>query len=328
MSRAAPIMLSWELPSTTFFIRLKLPTLTFATYLPSQCPSAGAACSPRPIGVIKTPPSSPSALRRELDPICPYPAELVHAALESSPEGQPRYVDLRAPVGVQREDADEGHDDGGEAGAEGNAGANFLEEVHLVRGQDRRGVKPYLGVMHWPARNKPRDDGNDIYDHGEYENPVPNPSVDGPHALYQPPEHEQQADLDTPQRRPKHDIGGENAQQHLRVLLREVWRPLCLALRDALEGVDLGENGEVKARVGEVENERRPAEVVVEAEAVGSLPAHDDASEDEGGGNDHAGNDGARVRRASDVAAARGGHHGWNDRAGALPVVSSTGRCE
>ncbi|KFY71453.1 hypothetical protein V498_10147, partial [Pseudogymnoascus sp. VKM F-4517 (FW-2822)] len=180
-------------------------------------------------------------------------------------------------------------------------------------------------VMHWPAGNKPRDDGNDIDDHGECENPVPNPLVDRLHTLYQPPEHEEQADLDAPQRRPKHDVGGEDAPQHLRVLLREVWRRLHRALLEALEGVDLGENREVEARVGEVEDERRPAEVVVESEAVGSLPAHDDAGEDEGDGNDHARDDGARVHRAGNVAAA---HVGWHDSAGPLLAVPSAGRCE
>lgn len=182
--------------------------------------------------------------------------------------------------------------------------------------------------MHWPAGNKPRDDSNDIYDHAEYENPVPKHSVHRPHALYQPPEHEQQADLDAPQRRPKHGVGGKDAQQHRCVLLLKIWRRLHLALRDALESVDLGENREVETRVCEVEDKRRPAEVVVEAKAVRGLPTYDDAGEDEGGGNDHARDYGARVHRATDVAAARGGHHRWDDRAGALLAVPSTSRCE
>jgi hypothetical protein len=182
--------------------------------------------------------------------------------------------------------------------------------------------------MYWPAGNKPRDDGNDIYDHVEYEDPVPNHSVHGPHALYQPPEHEQQADLDAPQRRPKHDVGGKDAQQHLRVLLLKIRRQLHLPLLDVLESVDLGENRDVEARVCEVEDKRRPAEVVVEAKAMRSLPTYDDASEDEDGGNDHARDDGARVHRATDVAAARGGHYCWDDRAGALLAVPSTSRCE
>lgn len=140
--------------------------------------------------------------------------------------------------------------------------------------------------------------------------------VDRPHALYQPPKYEQQADLNAPQRSPKHDVGGEDAPQHLRILLRKVWRRLYLAVIDALEGVDIGENRELEARVGEVEYERRPTEVVVEGEAVGSLPAHNDAAEDEGDSDDHARDDCAHVHCTSDVAAVHGGRHGCDDRAG------------